>query len=56
MLVIVGGHDRTSDSAETRRRLASFAPRAEVRFLPDAGHFIPDQTDVIARFLGGRSA
>jgi pimeloyl-ACP methyl ester carboxylesterase len=51
MLVIVGGKDVLLDSADTRRRLALTVAHAEVRFLPDARHFIRGQSDVILEFL-----
>lgn len=53
LLAIVGGRDETINSAETRRRLALNTPKAEVRFLPAAGHSIPGQTETIVRFLRG---
>lgn len=51
MLVILGGRDVTIDSFDTRRRLAAHAPRAIVRFLPEARHHIPGQTEAILAFL-----
>lgn len=51
MLVVIGGRDVLIDSADTRRRLQRLAPHAEVRFLPEARHFIPGQTGVIQAFL-----
>jgi pimeloyl-ACP methyl ester carboxylesterase len=51
MLAIVGGKDVLLDSEATKRRLESNAPRTEVRYVPDAGHFIPGQTAVILDFL-----
>ncbi|MGU3479324.1 alpha/beta fold hydrolase [Methylobacterium sp. D48H] len=51
MLAIVGGRDVLIDSYETKRRLESLAPRAEVRLLPEALHFIPNQIDEIADFF-----
>jgi pimeloyl-ACP methyl ester carboxylesterase len=56
ILAIVGGRDLTIDSAETRRRLARFAPHADVRFLPQAGHYIAGQAETIARFLRAERA
>ncbi len=50
-LVIVGGRDLTLDSRDTRRRLARTNPAVEVRVLPQAGHYIPGQTEVILDFL-----
>ena len=51
MLVIVGGRDVMIDSAGTRDRLKRAKPQAEVRFLPDARHFIPGQGEAILDFL-----
>jgi pimeloyl-ACP methyl ester carboxylesterase len=51
VLAIVGGRDVMLDSFETRQRLERFAPHAEVRFLPDARHFIPGQATAILHFL-----
>ncbi|HTR37899.1 MAG TPA: alpha/beta hydrolase [Bryobacteraceae bacterium] len=51
LLAIVGGKDVLLDSAETKRRLEANAPRAEVRYLPQAGHFIPGQAATILEFL-----
>jgi alpha-beta hydrolase superfamily lysophospholipase len=44
MLVVVGGKDVLIDSTETKRRLERNVPQAEIRYLPEAGHFIPGQT------------
>ncbi len=51
VLAIVGGKDVLLDSAETKRRIERNVPRAEVRYFPDAGHFIPGQTEGILQFL-----
>jgi pimeloyl-ACP methyl ester carboxylesterase len=51
MLVIVGGRDVLIDSEDTRRRLAKWAPHAEVVFVPEARHLIPGQTSRILEFL-----
>ena len=53
MLVIVGGKDVILDSADTRRRLAKFTPRAQVVFLAEARHFIPGQAGRILALLQG---
>jgi pimeloyl-ACP methyl ester carboxylesterase len=53
MLVIVGGRDVLLDSEDTRRRLAKWAPHAEVVFLPEARHLIPGQAARILAFLQG---
>jgi pimeloyl-ACP methyl ester carboxylesterase len=51
LLAIVGGKDVLLDSAETRDRLQRTAARAEVRYLPEARHYIPGQTTAILEFL-----
>ena len=51
LLVIVGGKDPLLDSAGTRDRLAANAPHAQVRYLPEAYHFVHGQTHAIAEFL-----
>jgi len=53
VLAIVGGKDALLDSADTRRRLAANLPRAEVRWLDDAGHFIAGQGPAVGEFLAG---
>lgn len=55
VLLVVGGRDVLLDSAETKRRLERGAPRATVRFLPEAGHVLFGQTIPILEFLRGRS-
>jgi pimeloyl-ACP methyl ester carboxylesterase len=49
VLAVVGGKDVLLDSAETRRTLERIG--ADVRYLPEAGHFIPGQTAAIIDFL-----
>ncbi|GGS69987.1 hypothetical protein GCM10010156_30950 [Planobispora rosea] len=51
VLAIAGGRDAIIDSAETRRRLEETVPHAEVRFLPEAGHLLPERTEEITAFL-----
>jgi pimeloyl-ACP methyl ester carboxylesterase len=51
VLAILGGQDVLIDSEETRRRLERNVPQAEIRYLPEAGHFIPPQTAPILDFL-----
>jgi pimeloyl-ACP methyl ester carboxylesterase len=51
VLAIVGGRDVLLDSRDTQRRLARNLPRAEVRFLPDAGHLLRGQAGVVLDFL-----
>lgn len=51
VLAIVGGKDALLDSADTRRRIEALVPSAEVRYLEEAGHFIPGQGSAIDAFL-----
>src|SRR5262249_48241241 len=51
VLAIVGGRDVLLDSAETKSRLERHAPKAEALYLPEAGHFIPNQTGKVMGFL-----
>ena len=51
VMAIVGGKDVLFDSDDTRRRLERSAAHAQVRYLPDAGHLIPGQTQAILDFL-----
>lgn len=55
VLAMVGGKDVLLDSAGTRRRLAANAPHAQVLYLPEGRHLLPDQTDTILAFLRGAS-
>jgi pimeloyl-ACP methyl ester carboxylesterase len=51
VLAILGGNDVLLDSAETRERLERNVPQVEIRYHPEAGHFIPRQTAPILEFL-----
>ena len=51
VFVIIGGRDVMLDSLDTRRRLERDVPHAEIRYLPDAYHYIPGQTAAIFDFL-----
>lgn len=51
VMAIAGGKDVLMDSAATKRRLERNVPQAEIRYLPEAGHFIPGQTAPILEFL-----
>jgi pimeloyl-ACP methyl ester carboxylesterase len=53
VLAILGGKDVLLDSAGTKRRLERAVVRADVRYFPEAGHFIPGQTATILEFLRG---
>ncbi len=51
VLAILGGNDVLLDSAETKERLERNVPQVEIRYHPEAGHFIPGQTAPILEFL-----
>jgi pimeloyl-ACP methyl ester carboxylesterase len=51
VMAILGGKDALLDSAGTKRRLERNAARAEIRYLPEAGHLLPGQTTPILNFL-----
>jgi len=51
VMAIVGAKDVLIDSAETKARLERNVAHAEVRYLPEAGHALPRQTDAILDFL-----
>jgi len=51
VLCVLGAKDAMIDSAGTRDRLARNLARVEVRWLPDAGHFLSSQTAPVAGFL-----
>jgi pimeloyl-ACP methyl ester carboxylesterase len=55
VLAVVGSRDALVDSAGTARRLTATVPHATVRVLPDAGHYLPDQTADVLEFLRDRS-
>jgi pimeloyl-ACP methyl ester carboxylesterase len=51
VLAIVGGRDPMVDSAGTRDRLTTLVPSVDVRFLPGAGHLLPNPSETVASFL-----
>jgi pimeloyl-ACP methyl ester carboxylesterase len=51
VMAILGGKDVIIDSAAVRQRLERTVPQAEIRFIPEAGHFIPGQAGVVRDFL-----
>ena len=53
VLAILGGKDVLLDSTQTKRRLERDVPRADVHYLPEAGHYIRDQTQTVVEFLRG---
>jgi len=53
VLCVLGAQDAMIDSAGARERLVRNAPHAEIRWLPDVGHFLSNQTAPIAAFLEG---
>jgi pimeloyl-ACP methyl ester carboxylesterase len=51
VLAILGGKDAILDMPQTRRRLAAHVPQADIRWLPDAGHFLVGHGAQIDAFL-----
>lgn len=51
ILAIMGGRDALLDSYDTRARLERHAPHAEIRFIEDGYHFLPDQSQYVFDFL-----
>ena len=51
VLAILGGQDALIDSDDTRRRLERNVAGVQIRYLPEAGHFIPAQTAPILDFF-----
>lgn len=51
ILTIIGGRDVLLDSRDTRRRLQRAAPRAEICFIEEGYHFLPDQASRVMDFL-----
>lgn len=51
LLVVVGGRDVLIDSLETRARLSAHVPHAQVCFIDQGRHFLPDQSARILAFL-----
>ena len=52
VLAILGGQDVIFDSRPSSAVWSETSPHAEIRFIPDAGHFIPRQTQAVLDFLG----
>lgn len=51
ILVIAGGRDALIDSHDTRVRLKRHAPHAQVNFIEEGYHFLPDQSQRVFDFL-----
>jgi pimeloyl-ACP methyl ester carboxylesterase len=51
VLAIVGAKDVLLDSADTRRRIHRLLEKGDVRYIDDAGHFIPGQGTTVREFL-----
>ncbi|MBS0331364.1 MAG: alpha/beta fold hydrolase, partial [Proteobacteria bacterium] len=51
VMAILGGRDAFIDSPGTRARLAANAPHADIRWLPEASHFLIGHTAEIDGFL-----
>jgi pimeloyl-ACP methyl ester carboxylesterase len=54
LLLIVGGRDAMIDSDETRRRVGTIIPTAQIEYLPDAGHALYGYADTVDQFLRAR--
>ncbi len=50
-LPVFSGRDVLIDSAQTKRRLEQHAPKAQVVYLPETGHFITGQMARVLEFL-----
>ncbi|RDV05566.1 alpha/beta fold hydrolase [Undibacter mobilis] len=55
VMAILGGKDVFIDARDTRHRLDQNVPDLTMRYLPDARHFIPGQTETVLQFLQGAS-
>jgi pimeloyl-ACP methyl ester carboxylesterase len=51
VLAIIGGRDVLLDSRDTRARLAQHVPHAEICFIEEGHHFLPDQSQRVLDFL-----
>ncbi|MCA0245129.1 MAG: alpha/beta hydrolase [Proteobacteria bacterium] len=51
ILAIAGGRDALIDSYDTRARLKQHAPHAEICFIEEGYHFLPDQSQRVFDFL-----
>ncbi|MFN3623446.1 MAG: alpha/beta fold hydrolase [Hyphomicrobium sp.] len=51
ILTIIGGRDVLLDSRDTRARLEQAAPHAEMCFIEDGYHFLPNQSARVMEFL-----
>jgi pimeloyl-ACP methyl ester carboxylesterase len=51
VLLVVGGRDVLLDSKESAKRLRNAATNPTIRLLPDAGHVIGGQEEVVEEFL-----
>lgn len=51
VMAVVGGKDVLLDSAGTKARLKRNVPQADIRYLPEAGHLLPRQTEAMVEFL-----
>lgn len=52
ILTIIGGGDVLLDSRETRERLQRTAPQAEIYFIEEGYHFLPDQASPVMNLSG----
>lgn len=56
VLAILGGNDVFIDAPGTRQRLEQNVPNLTMRYLPEASHFIPGQTETVLHFLRSEAA
>src|SRR4029450_11930707 len=51
VLAVLGGRDVFIDSPGTRARLERHVRKLDLRYLPEAGHFLPGQPGPVFQFL-----
>ncbi|WP_369310977.1 alpha/beta fold hydrolase [Providencia rettgeri] len=51
VLIIIGGRDALIDSGETKRRVGSTMPGAQLHYLEDGFHYLPNQRETVFNFL-----
>lgn len=51
ILIIVGGRDALIDSSETKRRVGRTMPSAQLHYLEDGFHHLPNQREAVFNFL-----
>lgn len=51
ILIIIGGRDALIDSSETKRRVGRTMPSAQLHYLEDGFHHLPNQREAVFNFL-----